>query len=411
MAGGITLSTDFQNAMKEVYGSGSDLFKNQQNLSAKFYKRLKVGLEKPSELGVIVPVSMTGNEAGRSVNENENFELAGDYKPERPTIKVKEYIHPFAFSGRLIELSKSGTQAFSPGAHEIMNDAMERAQSNLNRQFIGTGTGQLALVVGAVVATTTMIVDEIIPFRRGMKIDAFTAVGGAKQIDAVVIDSIDVSTNTIELASAESCDNNSILVLSGTLDNAPVDGKEIAGFRKCCDTTTFGASYEGLTVAANPEWQGNVIAAGGVPVSQDLMQQTVDRAWIVGNSEPKLMMSNVGQRRNFLATEVQQTRYENSKIDAGYTVLKWNDLTWVVEKDYPIGEIAFIDQENFKRYETRALHIADHDKNTILRVTGRNAVSGYYEYFGTGGSWKRSTQARLAGLTDPLSSGLLKNLS
>jgi len=398
----IAISTDFQAAFKEVYGTGSDVFNNQQNLKAKFFKELEVGAEKPSALGIITPVTMTGNEAGRSINEDENYESPGLWNPQRPVVMAKEFIAPFSLSGKSIELSKTDKQAFGVSTNEIMKDTLARAHSQINRQAWGVGTGQMSLVNGAVVAAADVVVDNILPFRRDMKIDIFASVGGAKEADARTITSINVATLTLTLDAAVSVSDNGVIVMSGVLDGAPAGGKELSGFRKCCDTTVFGSTYENLSAVTNPEWRGNVVDAGAVPVSQDLMQQTLDRVWLIGGGEPKLMVSNTGIRRSFLQTEVQKSRYENSKIDSGYTVLKWNDLTWVVDKDHELGEISFIDKNHFKRYETRPMHLIDDDGNTVLRVSGRDAIAGQYRYIGDLGSWKRNAHGRLTNLTDPL---------
>lgn len=401
LGAGITLSAAFQAAFKEVYKPDGEAFKKQQNLSCKFWKELKVGAEKPSNRGVIGVATMSGNEAGRAVNEDETFQAAGDLNPQRPTIHAREYVHPFSFSGRSIELSQSSKQAFAQITSAGMSDSMARACSSLNRQALGTGTGQMSLVNGAVVVSRDVIVDNILPFRRGMIIDVWTAIGGAKQVDARTIRNIDLATLTITLDQDVSCDDDSIIVMSGVLDGAPPDGKELTGIQKMIDTNVFGNDYEGLSSVTNPEWRGNVIDGNGNPISQTLMQQTADRIALIGEGSPDLMVSNRGIRRDFLDTEVQKTRYEGQNIDSGFNKLKWNEFDWVVEKDCELGEMYFIDRNEAKRYETRDLHVGDHDNNQVLRVASRNAISGFFEYVGNIGTIKRNAHGKLTNLQDP----------
>lgn len=403
-AGSTTSSLD--GIFKRNYGSGGQVFEQQQNLNAKMWGEVKVSPLKPSAQGAYMPVSISGNESGSAINESQGFQEPESFNPQQPRVLAQLIVWPFSITGKSIELSQTNKQAFAVSLDSQMKDNLGRMMSDLNRQMYGGGTGQMSLVNGAVVASTSIIVDDILPFRENMKIDCWTAVGGVKQVNGALITAVNYQTLTLTVDAAVSCDDNAIIVKHTVLDNAPPDGKELAGFRKVCDTTTFGASFEGLAVASNNIWQGNVIDAGGAPLSQDFLQRTADSIFLIGGARAKKLISNTGQRRTFLATEVQKTRYENSTIEGGFTKLKWNEYDWMVDKDYPIAEVGLMDSDNFEKFQTRDVHLADDDGKTVSRIQGYDKIAGYYRYVGNLGSWKRNAHGRLINLSDPLSSGV-----
>lgn len=407
MAGGGSATTTLDAIYKRTYGSGSQVFEEQQNLNAMMWGEMKVSPLQLTAQGAFMPVSMTGNEAGSAINETQGFEEPQSFNPQQPRVLAQEIVWPFSVTGKSIELSKTDKQAFAVSLDAQMKDNLGRILSDCNRQMWGGGTGQIALVVGAVVAANTVVVDQVLSFRINMLLDFWTAVGGVKEASGVKITSIDFTTNTLTLDQNVTVSNGDIIVKKSVLDNAPTDGKELAGFRKICDATTFGSSFEGLAVSSNPMWVGNIINAGAVPLSQDLLQRTADSVMLIGGAKPDKLISNTGQRRVFLQTEVQKTRYDNSTIQGGYTgKLMWNEYTWYVDKDYPIGEVGFISSEDFLKFQTRAIHLADDDGKTVARFQGFDKIAGFYRFIGNIGSWKRNAHGRLTNLTDPLSTGV-----
>lgn len=392
---------------KRVYGEGSDLFEEQQNLMCASWKKFKLSPLKLSPQGTYGVVTMTGNEAGGAINETQGFQDPGNYNPQNPVVLPKTNVIPATITGNAIELSKSNVQAFAATQDQIMTDAMKRLLSGINRQGLGKGTGQLTLANGAGSATASLVVDNALPFRRGMRIDLWTglpvALGGSgtKEVSGATITAVAYSTNTLTLDTTYTWSDNDIVVLYTVLDNPPAGGKEITGLQAICDTTTYSTTFEGLAVSTNPEWQGNVIAAGTVPVSQDLLQQTYNRARAIGGGNPNFLISNYGQPRTFMNTELQKVRYEPAVVKGGATILKWMDMEWLIDKDYDINEVGMYDLDNVEKLQTRDPFLADYSGNTAYQVVGYDQIGMYYKYVANLATWKRNAHARLTGLTEP----------
>ncbi len=397
----MSTSTTLDGIFKRNYDEGSEVLEAQQNLKAPSFKKFSISPIKPTPQGIFMPVAMSGNELGSAINESEGFQNPGSLNPQQPQILAKLVVWPFTITGTAIELSETNKQAFVTALDAQMKDNMGRMASDLNRQSLNKGTGQLTLANGAGSGATALIVDNALPFRRGQKLDSYASIGGAKEIDGATVSAVNYATNTITITPAQTWSDNSVVVKTPVQTGAPTGGKELTGLQAICDTTTYSSTFEGLTVAANPEWIGNVIDASTAPVSQDLLQKAANRGVAIGGGDFNYLISNYGQMRNFVNTEIQKVRYEAAEIKGGHVVLKWNDKEWLIDKDYDLNEVGMYDLDHVERFQTRDTHIANLTGNNLYQIVGYDQVGGYYRYQGNMGTWKRNAHTRLIGLTEP----------
>jgi len=385
-------------AFKTIYGPDTQAFKEQQNLMAKSFAKIPVYDEKPSPQGNTMVVTMSGNESGRAMNEYESMDDPESINPVPATVLPREFLSPFMVTGRAIALSESNKQAFGKMLDKQFKDNLNRGLSSLNRQCLGKGTGQMTLANGAGSAATALIVDNAIPFRRGMYLDSFATIGGAKEINHALVTDVNYSTNTLTISPAQTWSDNSVIVTSKVQDAPPTGGKELTGLQAICDTTAYSTTFENIVVANNPEWKGNVYDASAAPISQDILQKSLDQGMIVGGASPNLLISNYPQARSFKNTEIQKTRYEPTKIDAGATTLRWNELEWVREKDYDLDEVGMYDTNEVFRIQVGDLALDDTGGVTYSKVNGKNAITGFLSYYGNMGTWKRNAHIRVTNL-------------
>lgn len=394
-------TTTLDGIFKRNYNTGSEVFEEQQNLMAYSWKKFKVSPLKPSAQGIYNPVNMRGNERGGAINESEGFQDPGSFTPIQASVTAKLIVWPVVLTGSALELSKTNPQAFAYAADSVFEDAMGRTMSDINRQSLGKGTGQISLANGSGSASTSLTVDSALPFRNNMVIDSYASIGGAKEIDGATITAINYTTNVLTIGTSSTWSDNSIIVKRNVQNGAPTGGKELAGLQAICDTTTYSTTFEGISVSTYGEWQGNVISASSSPISQDLLQRAHNRARAIGGGKPNYLISNYGQARTFLNSELQKTRYEAADVKAGHTVLKWNDMEWLIDKDYDINEVGMYDLNNLEKFQTRDVHLADYTGSTMYQITGYDQVGAYYRYQGNLGTWKRNAHVRLTDLTEP----------
>lgn len=399
--GGTNL-TSLDGAFKRNYNEGSDVLIEQQNLNAPFWSKIGVSSMKPSAQGVFSPVIMSGNEEGGAITENEGFPEPDSVNPQQPSIYAKLVVWPFQVTGQVIRLSESDKVAFAKGLDAQQKDNSARMYVDVNRQSLGNGIGYITLANGAGSPSTSLVVDNALPFRRGMRIDVYASLGGAKEVDGVQITAVNYATNTLTIPSSTWSDNALVCKkgkLAGVTSQA--NAKEMMGWQGICDTTTYGSTFEGLSVSTNPEWVGNVIDASNSPVSQDFLQQSYNRTAVIGGMKPDTLMSNYGQARVFLNTELQKTRYEPGTIEGGNVVLKWGTLEWIVDHTYPTNEVGMMSIKKIEKFQTRDIHLSNLTGQTLYQIVGKDAVGGYYAWTGNIGTWKRNAHARLINLTEP----------
>jgi len=394
--------TNLAGALKRNYNDGSDIMVQQQNLYAPYWNKIKVSPLKPSGDGIYNSVVMEGNERGGAIFENQAFFEPDSVRPIQPRIKSKTVQWNFEITGKAIRLSASDRVAFGQAVDEQQKDNMRRMMTDLNRQANGTGTGQISLANGAGVNTTQLVVDDPFPFRVGMRIDLWTAVNGIKQVVGVRINDVNYSTSTLTLASIQTWSDNAIIVKEMILDGvSPGNFKELNGTQGIVDTNVFSTIFEGVDITQFPIWQGNVVDGAGGPASQDLLLQTNNRVAIVGGNTPDILKSNYGQARNYQAQELPKTRYEPGEIKGGVVVLKWQNMEWIVDWTYPIGEVAMLSSSDIMKFQTRDMHLSDITGNSLYQIVGTDNIGGYYIYEGDIGTWKRNAHGRLVNLLEP----------
>lgn len=398
--------TQLAETFKEIYHEGSDVFKKQQNLTSPFFDKIKKSPDELGPDGTFNSVTMSFDYSGGAQNENGTFDDYEGDNPAKPKIVPKLMTYPFEITGSVIALSKTNKQAFGKAMDYTMKNRYSVGFYDLERMAMGTGTGQMSLANGAGSAVTALIVDDVTPFRVNMYIESFATIGGAKEIGVTIpakITAIDIGTRTITLSVAQTWSDNSIICKKGKMDGVTslANSKEMLGIRGLVDVSTFSTTFEGLSTTTYPQFTGNVVAAGSTPISHDFLQRLFNRAPIVSGEEPDMLLSNYGQARNFLNTELQKTRYEPGEVKAGATVLKWGKFEWMVNNNCPQTEVYFLNMGEINKYEVKALGLSDLPGYSLYQIQGKDAIGGYLVYRGNIGTWGRNRQCKGTELTEP----------
>lgn len=195
-------------------------------------------------------------------------------------------------------------------------------------QAYGDGTGKLATVNGTQTGTTITF-DDVIYLKPGMVVDTYDSTGTTRDEDSVTINSIDRVNNQATFATSISVTDNDIVVREETKVSAPSDGKEIAGLKLIIDDGTVATTFQSLSRSTYPILRGNVINAGSVNLTNDLLQRAADEASIIGDGRIDMLISRHGQRRKYLDLTTPDKRFLDNKLDRGYQKISWNNLDWL----------------------------------------------------------------------------------
>lgn len=392
--------------LKRYYGKGSLLY--QQNLTAYLLNNIPVSDEPIGGEGRFKATYFSGNEAGGAINPGEALATADDDTALQPYIVPKLNHWPIEFTGREFRQSKGNEAAFARLSTSRVQSALKRINSDRNRQYWGDATGTLTQVNGAVVASATVVVDDVQYLRVGQHLDIFATLGGAKEASNVKIATITVSTNTITLGTVVTLSDNAILVKTAVQDNIPSgsDGKEITGLSRIVDTTTSGVNFQGLDRSVYTDYQSNVISAAGAPPSQALLERLLRRIEIVGGSTPTKIMSRHGVYSSFVNTVLPQSRFTDDKIKAGHVAFTWNGIEWMLDKDCPKSTIFMLDMkpEFIARYVLQETDLADLDTmgQKFGHKQGFDKNYAYYISDENLGSDKPNSHGKLTLLAEPL---------
>lgn len=242
-------------------------------------------------------------------------------------------------------------------------------------------------------------------FKVGMFVDAFNG-AGVKQIDSIEIDDIDIAAETITLASAQSCDDNSWIYRENTNDSAPAVGKELAGKPLIADDGTLQANFEDIprTGAGQvPNWRGLTMTLTGQNVSNDLLQRAVFRMKTLSGTKVKKVYSNTQQFRRYLDLTIPAVRFKKGEsYDTGYEeVPTWNGMEWVIDTDCGFGDIYLEDDGWCTKYEVRGLRADDTDGKIIKWDSGFDGFVSFIKGYVNTGTENPRKGIRMTALNTP----------
>lgn len=374
-----------------------------QQLVADFLSTIGQGSEKPGgEQGAIFgSIDLEIYQSGGAQNQNEQFRTDEYGTSKQSTIPAKINIWPITLTNFAIELTKGNAEAFMPGLKKRFDDAAIMMKKDENRQLFGYGMGVLALVNGALVASTSLVVDTpgVQYFFPGMRIDVWTALSsGVQEASNVKISSINYSTNTLTLASAVTVSNNSYIVRSGMLTSNPTDGKEMMGLQGITDDNTLFTSFQGLSRATYETWRGTIVDASSANLTADMLQRAADKGERRSGQLVDTIVSNRVQRRQYLSLTVPQKRFMSDKLDSGFQVLEWNGIKWLVSFECQTDKIYMYPKRLLKKYEAYPIKLDDSNGSTLTRIPGTDTIEAYYKHYCNVGTWYPNAFVRIDSL-------------
>lgn len=316
-------TTTLGGLLKRVYGKR---LIQQQNKAAFLYKMLPKSVYAPKGVGFYPAVSVAGNQAGgQAILETGALPTAGNETVLQLVIIPKINVWTIQITGLARAASEGDEGSFATGLIRQLDEALENMVKDLNRQSYGTGNGKL----GTLTATATSITqtfDTVQYFKPGMLCDQYTAtVATATSLSVVSVDrtNLQVTFDTAVTGTIgdQFCRHN---VRVG----APSDGLEIAGTSYIIDNGSVATTFQGQSRTTYNILNGNIIAAGSVNLTNDLLQRAADEVAIVGDGRIDMLISRQGQRRKYLDLVTPDKRFLDDKLDRGYQYIYWNGLKW-----------------------------------------------------------------------------------
>jgi len=394
-----TESSTLDGLLKRFYGSE---FTDQQQLVPDFLETIPNAPEKPGgEDGAVrFGVGIQIRQSGGAQNQDEQFRANESGTKKQFSISSKINIWPVEITNYAIAISKGSEHSFMSGLDREMKEALTAFKKDENRQCFGPGTGQLCLVNGAITNSTSLVVDTpggqyLLP---GMRIDIVTALNGTVEASNVKISSISDDELTITLATAVTVSNNSLVFRSGVGSNAPTDGKEMMGLEGMSDDNTIFTTFQGLSRATYPILNGSITDANSASLTGDLLQRASDKVERRSGKNVDIVVSHRNQRRQYLSLVTPQKRFMSEKLDAGFQVLEWNGIPWLVSHECQRANVYLYNKAVVRKFNTLPLKLDDSGGSTVHHIPRTDTVECYYKHYGNIGTYQPNAIGRIENL-------------
>lgn len=395
-----TDTTTLDSLLKRFYTKAAIV--DQQQFEPDFIETLPNAPEKPGGVSasVYIGVRLQRRQDGGAQLQADQFRANESGKYGQAVVSCKVNIWPIELTNFLIEAGKGNEYAFMSSLDSEMSDARRAGLKDGNRQAFGDGTGYLALVNGAVINDTALIVDTpgVQYFYPGMRIDIYTTAGAAEALN-VQISSISESALTLTLATAVTVSNNSAILKAGVWNTADVNvtQKEMMGLSGIGDDTT-PATFEGIARGTYDIWKGTVVDGGSASLTTDLLQRTSDKVERRSGQNVETFVSHRNQRRAYLNLTVPKKRFMSDKMDDGFQVLEWNGFKWLVSHDCQKDTIYMYNKKAVEVFSMHPFDLDQSDGKILKHIPRTDTVEAYYKRYENIGSRHPAAVGKLKSL-------------
>ncbi len=373
---------------------------DQQQFDPDFIETLQKAPETPggSTAAVFFGVRLQRRQDGGAQNQGEQFKANESGVPAQSSVVSKINIWPIELTNFLIAAGKGNDKAFMSALDSEMSDARVAGLKDGNRQAFGDGTGQLALVNGAVANSVTVTVDTpgVQYFFPGMRVDFYNST--TPEVTNALISSISETNSTITLSAAVTLTDNDIIVKAGIKTSAPSDGKEMMGLAGISDNNSLFTTFQGLSRATYDIWNGTVVDAGGASFTTDLAQRTSDKVERRSGKTVDVFWSHRNQRRSYLNLTVPKKRFMSDKMDDGFQVLEWNGFKWAVSHDCQRDSVYMFPKSAVEVFSMMPFDLDQSDGKILKHIPRTDTVEAYYKRYENIGSRHPAAVGRLKNL-------------
>jgi len=153
-------------------------------------------------------------------------------------------------------------------------------------------------------------------------------------------------------------------------------GDELQGILAAVDDSSNVTTYHNISRSTYPIWKANVLQNSGTlrEITEDLMQQAVDKCLKNGGSEPNKICSGLAVRRKYIALQVAAKRFTTSELRGGHVMLDFNGIPYDVDVDCPPERLLFLNTERFTHYHVgEGIQWIDEDGNILHRSATKDA--------------------------------------
>lgn len=312
----------------------------------------------------------------KSIASNAALPGAGAQKRKQSSTGPKYTFGRFIVEDMALEAARSDVQSLTNLLTDESKYLTVDMSKDINRQLFGAGTGQLALLNGAITAAqTTIQVDT--PGSQYIYPESAITIGA---LSAATVSSVP-SDSTVKLAAAAGATaNNSIIRHSSSTS-------EMMGLKGIVDDGGIVATLQGITRSANAWWK-----AYTEETSAALTTSHVQKAYteVEKYSQPNFAVTTFALRDKLAALLQAVKRYNDvMTYNGGFRAIMWNDIPVIADTDCTYGPNSaalqgyfyFLGLDSLSLEELTPLSWMERDGDILKYVAGYpqyDAIMRYY---------------------------------
>ena len=424
---------------KQVYGDKiTDLFARHSMTYNLFSKSPRKAAIKPAGVGYYFALRQGDVEGVGARVENALLPEPLQGEGVQGIITPRLIYAVIRMSGLAIEAGKGDTAAFVDAQGDATMNAYKSLVNDLNRQCHGDGWGLLGTLSTAAtpsITTTwtgTFNNDRGVRYmKKGMICDFYQTTVLDTNAAAVRISSINPVTKAVTFekavdayqamhpitaAQGATYDNATGTIASGSFlvrygarlaaHLTTGNSIELMGLEAMYDDGVKSASFEGITVASDPEFKANILGNSDVnrELSIDLMLAAMDMSAARSSSQVDLIRMGLGQRRKYFALLAPDIRFAPTELTGGYETLKFSQNSAVEILVDPVtqpNKIYFEPKTAIKKYELTPIGWGGFDANKMHWRENYDQASMFLRTYTNLGVEERQSLTLLEDLVEP----------
>lgn len=362
-----------------------------------------------SGLKVVRPLRVRRNQGIGATSDGGNLPAIGRQTTTSAEISAKYNYLRFGITGPMIKASASDVGSFVRSAAYELEMGYKDLKNDCSRQLSWDGTGTLAKVNTAAVASSSLSIKSRVspePALKFLDVDAVIDIyssAGVLKASAITITAVSgtpvATTATLTLSAPVTCAADDIVVRSGSY------GYEMQGMLYSMDggTTTIYS----VDRSVYPSYQGNYYDGGNaVQMNLNLLQQYYNEGLRRGGAKYNALWSDFDYMRYYQKLLTADKRYVNTmKADGTFGnkdtfYMEFMGVPWVPDKDCP-PTVLGVEADNWKMYVLSEMEFADETGSMYIAQTGSDQLEVRIRFFANLFNEQPSNQFRLTGLLSP----------
>jgi len=382
---------------------------SQFNDSVPLYKGAERGKEKYNGQQVNRPIKVARNQGIGATTDGGTLPAIGKQGTVQAVIVAKYNYLRFGLTGPLLKASQGDKGAFASDFEFEMEQGMLDSKSDINRQLFWDGSGKLAALSAASIASPVLTVSGRSTGEPGGKflnvgevidiVDPATGTVKASGVTITIVSSQTTASATITLNQVVTAASADIVVRSGSYNN------EIQGLRTFLDGGT--SSIYSVDRSTYPVFNGTAVDAASASLRLDLMQQALNAVRYKSGKAPDAIFCDFDSERYYNKLLVADKRYigERVKGDGTFTnkdksYLEFSGVPVTPDKDCPV-EMNFISAAGWKKYVLCEYEWADESGSLMIPQTSADSFEVRLRLFANMFPEMPSANSRLFGYIAP----------